>query len=166
MSSHVLSRLVISCHMSCHLTSCHVLSYHVISSHVMSCHVMSCHVMSCHVMSRLVMSCHVTSCHVMSSHVMSRLVRSCHLTSSYVVMYLMSCHLTSSYVVMYLAPEAFFRAFQILLLGRRGGNEEVFETVALCGNPARSDALAVAPRALRACRVAGVGNGATWPRFA
>ena len=50
-----------------------------------------------------------------------------------------------------LASESFFRAFKILLLWRRGGHDEVFETVALCGNPARGDALAVAPRALRAC---------------
>ena len=37
--------------------------------------------------------------------------------------------------------------------------------MALCGNPGRSDALAVAPRALRACRVASVGDGATWALF-
>ena len=119
-------------------------------------------VMSCHVMSRLVMSCHVMSSHVflhfvITCHVISRLVISCHV---------MSCHSSYSRILLQnLAPESFFRAFYFFLLGRRGGHDEVFETVALCGNPARSDALAVAPRALRACRVAGVGNGATWASF-
>ena len=97
------------------------------------------------------MSRHVTSCHVMSCH-----VKSCHLTSSYVLSnHVMSCHVMSCHVMILwnLAPESFL-----------GGNDEVFETVALCGNPARSDALAVAPRALRACR-AGVGDGATWASF-
>ena len=96
MSSHVFSRLVMSCHiMSCHVMSCLVMSCHVMSCHIMSCHVMSCHVMSYHVMSfhvfsRLVISCHVMSCHVLSCHVMSCHVMSCHV---------MSCHLTSSHVL-------------------------------------------------------------------
>ena len=37
--------------------------------------------------------------------------------------------------------------------------------MALYRNPARSDALAVALRALRACRVADMGDGATWASF-
>ena len=87
MSSHVLSRLVISCH---------VMSSHVFSRLVASGHVMSCH-MSCHVISRLVTSCHLMSCHLTSCHVMSCHVMSCHLTSSHVLSYhVMSCHVTSS----------------------------------------------------------------------
>ena len=38
------------------------------SCHVMSRLVMSCHVMSSHVISRLLTSCHIMSCHVMSRH--------------------------------------------------------------------------------------------------
>ena len=83
MSSHVLSRLVISCH----VMSCHVLSFHVMSCHVISRLLTSSHVLSCHVISRL-----VTSCHVMSCHVISRLLTSCHVLSYHV----MSCHPTSS----------------------------------------------------------------------
>ena len=84
------------------------------------------------------MSCHLTSCDVLS-----RLVISCHL-----------------------AREACSRIFPpSLLLWRRGGPDEVFETVALCGNPARSDALAVAPRALRACACGAVHIFATWASF-
>ena len=87
MSSHVLSRLVISCHvmsrlvLSCHVMSCHVMSCHVISRlltscHIMSCHVTSCQLMSCHVISRVLTSCYIMSCHVTSCHVMSSCPRS------------------------------------------------------------------------------------------
>ena len=79
MTCHVMSRLV----MSCHVMSCHVISRLLTSSHVLSCHVISRLVTSCHVM-----SCHVMSCHLTSSHVLSRLVISCHV---------MSCHVTSSW---------------------------------------------------------------------
>ena len=101
MSSHVLSRLVISCHvLSCHVMSCHVLSCHVMLCHVMSCHVMSCHVMSSHVFSRLVISCHVMSCHVLSCHVMSCHVMSCHVISRLLASgHIMSCHVTSCHVM-------------------------------------------------------------------
>ena len=126
-----------------------------------SCHIMSCHVMSCHVMSCPVMSCHVLSRHVMSSHVLSRLVISGHVMSCHV----MSCRVMSRH----LARESCSRNFLPSLLNSSimaaGWPDEVFETVALCGNPARSDALAVAPRALRASACGAVHIFATWASF-
>ena len=156
-----------SCHVtSCHVLSCHVMSCHVMSSHVflrlvitlvMSCHVVSrfltsCHNMSSHVLSRLVISCHVMSrlvmsCHVMSCHVISRLLTSCHI---------MSCHVMSRHAT----PESCSRIFRPSLLN---SSTTRFSKPWPCAGIRLGATLSLA---LRACRVAGVGNGATWPRFA
>ena len=115
--------------MSRRVTSCHVMSRHITSCHIMS---------SCHVISRLVTSCHATSCHVMSCRVTCD-TYTCHVTAYHVLSY---------HVIM---SRIFLPSLLNSSMMAAGGPDEVFETVALCGNPARSDALAVAPRALRAC---------------
>ena len=155
MSSHVFS-LVVSCHVtSCHVMSCHLTSSHVLSRLVISCHVMSGHVLSCHVMSCHVMSCHVMSCHVMSSHVfscLSRIVISCHV---------MSCHVI---LLENLAPG--FLNSSIMAAGwpRRGFRNRGF--VRESGSERRSRCGAACTGSVsRACRVAGVGTGATWASF-
>ena len=116
---------------------------------------MSCHVMSCHGISRLVISCHhVMSSHVLSRLVMSRHVTSCHVMSCRVTCYTYTCHVTAYHVLSYhvimsriFLPSLLNSSTSTMAAGwpRRGFRNRG------PGNPARSDALAVAPRALRAC---------------